>query len=59
MYQKPALQRFGTFRDLTQAGCVGASDGFAVEGIGTSTGARPTGNVGDGDNAQFCFVASR
>ena len=35
MYQKPALQRFGTFRDLTQAGCVGASDGFAVEGIGT------------------------
>ena len=53
MYQKPSLQRFGTFRDLTQAGCQGALDGRVVEGIGTSTGSQPNAT------ADFCFVGSR
>ena len=26
MYQKPSVSRFGTFRELTQAGCTGTSD---------------------------------
>jgi hypothetical protein len=53
MYQKPTLQRFGTFRDLTQAGCQGALDGRTIEGIGTSTGSVPNAT------ADFCFVGSR
>jgi hypothetical protein len=28
MYETPKLTRFGTMRDLTQAGCAGSSDGF-------------------------------
>lgn len=38
LYQKPILQKFGTFRELTQFGESGASDGFAIRGIGTSPG---------------------
>jgi hypothetical protein len=53
MYEKPKLQRFGTFRDLTQAGCEGALDGRVVEGIGTSVGSQPNAT------ADFCFVMSR
>ncbi len=33
MYEKPALERFGTFRDLTQLGLTGGTDLFGVEGI--------------------------
>lgn len=53
MYTKPQLDRFGTFRDLTQAGCQGALDGRIVEGVGTSTGSQINAT------ADFCFVNSR
>ena len=32
MYQKPVLQKFGTFRDLTRIGFTGSSDGASVLG---------------------------
>ena len=41
MYQKPMIERFGSFRDLTQTGCFGAADGFSVPGIGASVGTTP------------------
>ena len=34
MYQKPKIERFGTFRDLTQVGFNGSTDGYTIEGIG-------------------------
>ena len=43
VYEKPKVQRFGTFRELTQAGVTGACDGFTV----TST---DTGVTSDGNN---------
>ena len=42
MYQKPRVERFGTFRELTQVGFTGTSDGATLCGNGT------TGN-------EFCF----
>jgi hypothetical protein len=56
MYQKPTLERFGTFRDLTLAGCIGSTDGASLPGIGNSTGGTPiiTGNV-----TSVCFAGSR
>lgn len=33
MYQKPKIERFGTFRELTQAGFNGVTDGYAIAGI--------------------------
>lgn len=38
MYSKPKIERFGTFRELTQVGFNGTSDGFTV------CGANGTGN---------------
>lgn len=38
MYDRPTLQKFGTFRELTKLGNDGASDGATVHGIGTSDG---------------------
>jgi hypothetical protein len=35
-YQKPALQRFGTFRELTQLGLGGIFDGSTI--IGSQNG---------------------
>ena len=35
MYQKPALQRFGTFRELTQLGLASSTDGATFLGIGS------------------------
>jgi hypothetical protein len=35
MYQKPKVERFGTFRELTQIGFNGSTDGFTICGIGT------------------------
>ena len=32
VYQKPVLQKFGTFRDLTRIGFTGSSDGASVLG---------------------------
>lgn len=33
MYQKPKVERFGTFRELTQIGTNGAYDGVTIFGI--------------------------
>jgi hypothetical protein len=41
MYQKPVLQKFGSFRDLTLLGVNGSTDGAVVLGI-TSTGCTET-----------------
>jgi hypothetical protein len=55
MYQKPILQTFGTFRELTQAGCSGMSDGRTFEGTtGPSVGDTPRVTNGTTD---FCFFA--
>jgi hypothetical protein len=35
MYQKPVLERFGSFRELTQWGLSSASDGGSIFGIGS------------------------
>ncbi|HEX8718310.1 MAG TPA: lasso RiPP family leader peptide-containing protein [Gemmatimonadaceae bacterium] len=37
MYQKPKVERYGTFRELTQVGFNGTSDGYTVSGIGNET----------------------
>ena len=37
-YQKPALEKFGTFRDLTRFGFNSASDGASILGVVTSPG---------------------
>ena len=42
VYEKPKVQRFGTFRELTQAGVTGACDGFAV--TSNDTGVSSDGN---------------
>lgn len=42
MYEKPKVQRFGTFRELTQAGVTGACDGFSV--TSNDTGVTSDGN---------------
>ena len=41
MYITPKLDRFGTFRDLTLAGCIDAADGYTESGVGTATGSDP------------------
>jgi hypothetical protein len=53
MYQKPALLRFGTMRELTQAGCLGDTDGLLFEGT-TATGSTPLS-----DEFATCFPAGR
>lgn len=35
MYEKPTVQRFGTFRELTQLGFASATDGASILGIGS------------------------
>lgn len=32
MYEKPVLQKFGSFRDLTRIGFTGSSDGASILG---------------------------
>ena len=54
MYQKPSVEKFGTFRELTQAGCTGASDGKTFEGSGPSVGGTPRITNGTTD---FCFTS--
>ena len=53
MYQKPTVQKFGTFRNLTQAGCTGESDGQTYMGSGPSVGNVPRVTNGTTD---FCFT---
>ena len=38
MYQKPKVERFGTFRELTQVGFNGTTDGFTICGNNGGTG---------------------
>ncbi|MDQ3556473.1 MAG: lasso RiPP family leader peptide-containing protein [Gemmatimonadota bacterium] len=47
MYEKPELERFGTFRELTQIGSAAGSDISAVFGLGA--GCNP--NTSDPDFA--------
>ncbi|MBX3173940.1 MAG: lasso RiPP family leader peptide-containing protein [Gemmatimonadaceae bacterium] len=35
MYEKPTLQRFGTFRELTLLGFSSSTDGASIFGIGS------------------------
>ena len=56
MYQKPTIARFGSFRELTQAGCTGNSDNIAWTGPGpggTSVGDTPRRTNGTID---YCFT---
>ena len=52
MYTKPSVEKFGTFRELTQAGCTGSSDGRTFNGGDTSVGSTPRVTNGTTD---FCF----
>jgi hypothetical protein len=54
MYETPRLVRFGTVRELTQAGCFGATDNFSMVGIGTSVGSTPRLAGGTVD---ICLIA--
>lgn len=48
MYQKPKVERFGTFRELTQIGFNGTSDGLTICGTpGSGTGNDVCGGEGD------------
>lgn len=46
MYQKPRVERYGTFRELTQVGFNGSTDGFTICGIGGGTGNELCGGPG-------------
>ncbi|MBA2557943.1 MAG: lasso RiPP family leader peptide-containing protein [Chloroflexi bacterium] len=47
MYQKPRLERFGAFRELTQIGWSGGNDGFTLNGNAvTNTTGNNCDNVG-------------
>lgn len=35
MYQKPTLEKFGSFRDLTRLGFASSTDGASIFGIGS------------------------
>ena len=54
MYQSPTVVRFGSFRDLTQAGCSGTTDGMSFMGSGPSTGSVPRVTNGTTD---YCFTS--
>ena len=46
VYQKPKVERFGTFRELTQVGFNGSTDGFTICGIGGGIGNELCGGPG-------------
>ncbi len=52
MYNKPMVERFGTFRELTQSGFGGAGDGCIV--LDPVNGAVVDGNPADGTVEPFC-----
>lgn len=57
MYTKPTLERYGTFRELTQVGFQGASDGVTFNGAGgPATG---NGCTQDPNTGQICCPAAR
>lgn len=53
MYQKPAVQMFGSFRELTRIGFSNASDGASILGIGNGEGCY-TGPGAYGENTLIC-----
>ncbi|CAA9347499.1 MAG: hypothetical protein AVDCRST_MAG40-2710 [uncultured Gemmatimonadaceae bacterium] len=55
MYTKPSIHKFGTFRELTQAGCSGMTDGETFKGSGPSTGDTPRVTNGTID---YCFTSA-
>ena len=55
-YQKPMVHRFGSFRELTQAGCAGAGDGFMFQG-GVAVGSTPTFSGTNPVTTDYCYVA--
>ena len=55
MYVKPQVKRLGSFRELTQLGCLGATDSFSVPGIGTSIGSTPVYQPGT-TNPTVCLA---
>jgi hypothetical protein len=59
MYQKPSVQRYGTFRELTQVGCFSVTDGVSIVGIGSAVGSTPEVMTGaDGVlTTKVCFAA--
>jgi hypothetical protein len=46
VYTKPTVTRYGTFRELTQLGFSGASDGFTIIG--------PDGSTSSGNDLDDC-----
>jgi hypothetical protein len=46
VYSKPKVTRYGTFRDLTQLGFTGSSDGFTIIG--------PDGSSTSGNDLDDC-----
>lgn len=46
VYQKPRVERFGTFRELTQVGFNGTTDGFTICGDNGGTGDNLCGGPG-------------
>ena len=54
-YSKPIVERFGSFRELTQAGCAGGSDGMTFQG-GVSVGSTPTFGGTVFITTDYCFV---
>jgi hypothetical protein len=55
VYHKPIVERFGTFRELTQIGINGNSDGYTIAGNGVSSG---TGNDVCGTPDNPCRLGS-
>ncbi|GEM_PF-637245 len=47
VYQKPKVERFGTFRELTQIGFQGSSDGYTICGDTPGTGNDVCGTEGN------------
>jgi hypothetical protein len=57
MYQKPAVEKFGTFRTLTRAGCNPSNaDGATFMGVHGGQGDPPRVTNGTVD---YCFTGSK
>jgi hypothetical protein len=54
MYQNPTVERFGTFRDLTQQGYNGANDGLTFNG--TNGNNCQDYDIGGGKTTLTCIV---
>lgn len=57
MYVKPSLQRFGTFRELTQIGLTNNSDGASILSV-NSPGSTFPGRSGDRDRSLLGYKVS-